>query len=367
MKSGAPRLTLGACGTPIGRDKMRAVLEFGFGLINCQRYPGDPRSDSELYAEALELVSLAEQQGYDSAWLTEHHFFDDAYMSSLLPTAAAMAARTSTIKIGTGILLAPLYEPVRLAEDAATVDLISNERLILGLGQGWREEEFEALRVPLDERHLRLEDTVRVLRESWGPDLARGGDTIGYPGVYVTPKPGRDGGVPIWIGAFAERAIRRAARIGDGFLAAEVTPAAYAKQVAFVREELERSDRDPDDFTYAVALPTLAWTDGDPWKRVKDQRYYLWWKYEDMRDARGQRGPLRHPPPITVQVEMGLQAEYNIGNPSEVAETIAELRDIAGGDFHYVAWLYYPGFDPAFQREAMSVFAEEVIPLVRSQ
>jgi len=340
-------------------------VNFGFGLVNCQRYPDEPRTDVELYADALELVELAETQGFDSAWLTEHHFFDDGYMSSLLTTAAAMAARTARIKLGTSLLLAPLYEPVRLAEDAATVDLLSAGRLVLGLGQGWREEEFDAMRVPMNRRHRHLEDAVTVLRQAAGTGLVTGGETVSYPGVYVTPKPAAPAGVPIWIGAFAERAIRRAGRIGDGFIAAEVTPEAFAAQVGWIREELERAGTDPADFQFAVALPTLAWHGSDAWAKVRDQRYYLWWKYEDMREARGKRGPLRHAPPITAQVEMGLRAEYNLGTPAEVAEKIARFQEAAGQNFHYIAWLYYPGFDPAFQREAMAIFAEEVIPQFR--
>ena len=153
-------------------------VRLGFGLVTCQRYPGDERTDTDLYREAIELAREAERLGFDSVWLSEHHFLDDAYMPSLLPVAAAMSAVTERVEIGTALLLAPLYEPVRLAEDAATVDLLSGGRLVLGLGQGWREEEFEALRVPLRARHRRLEDAVATLRQAWGDGLVTGGRDI---------------------------------------------------------------------------------------------------------------------------------------------------------------------------------------------
>src|SRR4051794_41907509 len=94
-------------------------MEFGFGLIACERFPGDPRSEVELYRDAVDVAVLAEQLGFDSVWVSEHHFVDDGYLPSLLPVAAAIAARTERVRIGTALLLAPLHDPVRLAEDAA--------------------------------------------------------------------------------------------------------------------------------------------------------------------------------------------------------------------------------------------------------
>jgi alkanesulfonate monooxygenase SsuD/methylene tetrahydromethanopterin reductase-like flavin-dependent oxidoreductase (luciferase family) len=164
-------------------------VRFGFGLITCQRYPGDPRSDVELYADALELAAETEQLGFDSVWTSEHHFVDDAYVPSVLALCAAIAARTDRVLVGTALLLAPLHEPLRVAEDAAVVDMISGGRLVLGIGLGWREEEFDALHVPIRERVGRLEDSIEVYRQAWRGDLVTGGARVRYPDVAVRPRP----------------------------------------------------------------------------------------------------------------------------------------------------------------------------------
>jgi alkanesulfonate monooxygenase SsuD/methylene tetrahydromethanopterin reductase-like flavin-dependent oxidoreductase (luciferase family) len=105
--------------------------------------PGSTISFSELYRGSLAQVEAAERLGFDSIWLTEHHFTDDGYLPALMPAAAAIAARTTRVTIGTFVLLAPFWHPLKLAEDAAFVDVLSGGRLRLGIGLGYRAEEFE--------------------------------------------------------------------------------------------------------------------------------------------------------------------------------------------------------------------------------
>lgn len=337
-------------------------MQVGFGSITCQRYPGDTRPAAELYREALALAEEAERLGFDSVWASEHHFFDDSYLPSVLPVCAAIAARTSRVTVGTDVLLAPLYEPVRLAEDAAAVDLLSGGRLVLGLGLGWRAEEFAGLRVPLRERPKRLEETVATLRQAWSDGLVSGGELFAYPRMSVTPKPSRPGGPPIWIGGVAERAVRRAGRIADGFMASWSTLEAFAQQVSWVREELERAGRDGERFSVSVVLPTFAWEGEDAWRLVRDHFYYYAWKYEDMAEAHGRTGPASLPPPLTAEREATLRNLIVLGRPPEVAERLRRFEAAAGGSLHYIAEFCWPGLDPGLLREAMALFAERVIP-----
>jgi probable F420-dependent oxidoreductase len=337
------------------------TVGLGFGLITCQRYPGDPRSDRELYAEALSLAVEAERLGFDSVWTSEHHFVDDAYLPSVLPLSAAIAARTSRVLIGTGLLLAPLHEPIRIAEDAAVVDLISGGRLVLGIGLGWRAEEFEALGVPLRDRAHRLEDSVTVYRQAWSGGLVSGGDHVSYPDVPVRPLPARPGGPPIWIGGLSEAAIRRAGRIADGFMATEVTPAELAEQVAIARAA--RVDAGP--FEISVHVPTFPWHGDDAWEIVRPHHWYVSWKYDDMDEARHRAGEGPEPPEIDDALDEALREQIVLGTPEQVIDRIRELVDAAGGSLHYIARLNFPGLAPDVQREVMRVFAEEVAPVFR--
>ena len=344
-------------------------MKIGYGLITCQAYPGDRRTESERYREVIEQAVEAERLGFDSVWVSEHHFVDDGYLPSVLPMCAAIAARTSRIEIGTAVVLVPFYEPLRLAEDAATVDLLSGGRFILGLGQGWRPEEFEAFNVSPQNRARLLQDTVITLRQAWSEGTVTGAELLRYPDVAVRPKPVAAGGIPVWIGATVERSIRRTGRIADGFIASgnleePYTPEEFRCQLAWINEERKAVDN-TTTFTPCMFLPTYASTDADPWNRIRDHVHYTYWKYEDMAYARSRTGPSKKPPPLTQGRETFLRENAIIGSPDAVAEKIRRFAEVAGREFHYIARLYWPGMTRERQQETMHTFADTVIPLLR--
>ena len=341
-------------------------MRIGYGYLTSQHHPDDSRNDVEIYREAIEIAVELEAAGFDSVWTSEHHFVDDGYMPSQLPVLAAIAARTSRIRLGTGVLLAPMFYPLRLAEDAATVDLISDGRLILGLGIGWRDEEFEGFGVPMRERGSRMEGHLAVLRQAWSDGLVTGdGRHFRYDGLNVTPKPARPGGPPIWLGAGAEAAVRRAGRLADGYFAGPASPASLARRMGWVREEANAAGRDADAITANLYRPTFAWRDGDAWERVRDFAWYIDWKYGDMGDARGSL-ERKHPPALGADDEERLRSRVIAGTPEQVAERLLEYADVLGVEGTFVARGHFPGMDPAVAAESRRVLAEEVLPLVRS-
>jgi alkanesulfonate monooxygenase SsuD/methylene tetrahydromethanopterin reductase-like flavin-dependent oxidoreductase (luciferase family) len=159
---------------------------------------------SEHYGRALERIEEGERLGLDSVWLTEHHLFEDGYLPQPLTLAAAIAARTERIRIGTAVVLAPLRRPIDIAEQAAIVDLLSSGRLELGLGAGYCLPEFEAFGVEMRDRFRLLEQALVEVPRLWAEGV-------------VTPAPLQHP-PPIWAGVSGPRGARMAGRIGAGLL-----------------------------------------------------------------------------------------------------------------------------------------------------
>lgn len=192
--------------------------EVRFGLwYDFRNPPPSPLSFEALYRASLEQIAWAEQLGFDSVWLTEHHFVDDGYTPSPLVIAAAIGQRTQRMRIGTNLMLLPLADPVRIAEDAAAVAILTEGRFDLGVGLGYRQLEYDYFRRKLAQRPSLMEEGVEILRQAWtGEPVRVAGKHFVIDGLRVSPKPARP--PRIFMGGMAPVAIARAARMGDGFL-----------------------------------------------------------------------------------------------------------------------------------------------------
>ena len=345
-------------------------MKLGTGLFTCQARPDDNRPGSERYAEMLELARTIEDAGLDSAWVSEHHFEPDGYLSGVMPALGAIAAETNSIEIGPCIALAPLYDPVRLAEDAATIDLIADRRLTLGLAIGSNPTEFEQFGIPRDERVDRLEDTVNLLRAAWsdGPlDYDSPFHDVD-PDVSVTPKPDRtaDSGehaIPIMLGGAAKPAVRRAARMADAWVA----PSKLSIDGLRKRHEDIHHVRDQENLegyftTYVLQHGFVADSKEEAWNAMKDGYLYLQRRYAEIFSGEA----VDELPDDRVQ-ELKDQAIY--GTPEQVADELREYRDAleAGGhgdDLHFILRTYYPGMETTEMVECIERLGDEVKPLL---
>ena len=207
------------------------------------------RPAADVFADALEQVRLADELEFDGVWLGEHHFTDDGFDPSPMALAAAIAAVTHRVQIGTYVLLLPQHQPVRLAEDAAVVDILSNGRLILGMGLGYRPPEFDAMGLGYRPSELEavglahgargdlMDEGLEVLVKSFTED------SFSYEGRYfhahdvtLSPKPVQRPMPRIILGGSGERMLRRAARFGCSGLAVAPPPAILARHAALVAE-----------------------------------------------------------------------------------------------------------------------------------
>ncbi len=183
-----------------------------FGLSYDFRNPPQWRQSSDrLYREILDQIAWGENNGFEDVWLSEHHFIEDGYLPSILPVAAAIAARTNRIRIASGVLLMPLHNPIRLAEDIATVDVISGGRFELGVGIGFKREEFTGFGVSSKGRGARTNQSLDIIRRALsGETVVFKSEFFDFQSVRMTPEPIQKPHPQIWLGGFTPAALRRA-------------------------------------------------------------------------------------------------------------------------------------------------------------
>lgn len=209
---------------------MTGKLTFGY-LYDFRNPPHMHRKWEDLYAEILDVVAWTEDAGFGGAWVPEHHLADDGYIPSPLVALSAMAARTKRMKIGSAIALAPLYNPVRFATDAAVLDIIANGRLELGLAIGYRRRETAAFGVDFSKRGKIFDEWLEIVTRLWA------GETVDHEGVHFRIRgaklmpPVSRGRIPLFIGGFNEKAVERVVKYGDGYLGNDDVCIAYAEKL----------------------------------------------------------------------------------------------------------------------------------------
>jgi len=202
------------------------------------RNPQPGTNKAELYQAAIEMAVWADARGFDTVQFSEHHGSPDGYIPSPIVLASAIAARTKRIKIRFGVILLPLHDPIRLAEDLAVLDIVSNGRLTVAFGAGYAAHEFEMFGVDLKDRVKLIEEGIAAIKSAWT------GEPFTYRGRHarVMPTPVQQPRPAIWLGGSSPAAARRAARVADYFYSGE------AALYEAYREECLKLGRDPGPF-----------------------------------------------------------------------------------------------------------------------
>ena len=337
-------------------------MALGLGQLSAQVRPGEA-DWTRAYDETVRVAVEAERLGFSSIWTTEHHFVDDGYMPSLLVVGAALAQATSTIELGTGVVLAPMHHPLRLAEDAATVQLLSHGRLTLGVGLGWSETEYRGLGADPRRRGAAMDEILRILPQAWtGEPFTHEGEVYSFPTLGVRPRPSDP--IPVLVGGSAEPAIRRAARLSDG-LFSNAPGDTFVEHVGWVLDECAKAGRDPASFRfvhYSILLPGPSRQEA--MTRYADELFAMQWKYDDM-EASATRS-LPPPAPPAAGDQRGGRGPRTVlaGTPDELVEQLRSIRDGAGVPVDFVARSYFPMLEIDDQLELMRQLAEGVAPHV---
>ncbi len=285
-------------------------------------------------------------------------------MPSLLVVSAALAQATSRVEIGTGVILAPMHHPLRLAEDAATVQLLSHGRLVLGLGLGWSQTEYVGLGADPRRRGAAMEEILQILPQAWtGEPFTHKGSVYDLSTLGVRPRPAVR--IPVVIGGGAEPAIRRAARLADGVFS-NAPADKFVEQVRWILDECERIDRDPSSIRfihYSTLLPGTSREEA--LARYRDAVWAMNWKYSDMEASATRTLPPPDPPAFDRPDDALLKGRTTFaGTPDEIVEALGALRKQAAVPLEFVARSHLPMIDYDEQIEVMQQLAEGVAPHV---
>jgi alkanesulfonate monooxygenase len=227
---------------------------FGIAARNFTAYPEMPD-----IGQLVDYGIKMEQMGFDSLWVWDHVLLGvnpNFPIVESLTLLTAIGARTSKIKLGTGILVLPMRNPVILAKQLASMDALTNGRLLMGMASGWYKREFDAVGVPFERRGKIMDENLEIMTRLWTEDMVQGEwSRHKIPAGVMYPKPVQKPRPPILIGGYVDRVLKRAAVDGDGWLTYFYRPESFAKSWAKIRDFAKEGGKDPDSLLNASQLP----------------------------------------------------------------------------------------------------------------
>ena len=344
-----------------------------FGLFHSVQLP-NPSEQERYYREALEQVLHAERLGYNSVWFTEHHFTRHGIVSATMSVLAYLAGLTDTIRLGTAVTVLPFHNPVQLAEQTATVDVLSNGRLDLGVGRGYQWGEFHRMNIPMDEASRRFEESMEVLTRAWtsGEPFDHRGEFWSFNDMTVHPRPVQQPHPPVYVAASGADSVARVVRndwnllIGQGETYGQVS-----KQIEFYQDALAETEADfaRDRVVVARAMHTAPTTEQ---ARSEAEIPFMWFKQTGQEVS----APPGHQVELLPEEYAAYRSRYSpdakfdypamcdnvmlFGSPDYIAEQVANLRE--SGVENLIFFVNFGGIESQRVLDSLELFAAEVMP-----
>jgi alkanesulfonate monooxygenase SsuD/methylene tetrahydromethanopterin reductase-like flavin-dependent oxidoreductase (luciferase family) len=337
-------------------------MRFGlFGSAQAKR--GGPDLDSGVgFREFIDYNIEAEALGYHSTFLVEHHFTGFGQVSATLNLLTWVAARTKTLRVGTAVLVLPWHNPVLLAEQAATIDLLSGGRLDFGIGKGYRHNEFASFNIPMEEAEERFQEGLAVILKSWTSEqrFSHEGKYWTFNDVIVEPPTRQKPHPPVWMGAASENSLRQVAERGFNLLLDQfATPDEVAERIAFFKAEVEKRERTFDPMEVGVARAFHVAANAEDKQAALDRRLEARLRQLEIakRPGGGDQG-WRFKSSYADNVAVN-EASAIYGTPDEMIERLEALRALGAG---YVLLNGGGSGGGERARESLRRFAREVMP-----
>lgn len=329
-----------------------------FALLIRGQYPAGEDIVAR-HQDDLEMVRLADKLGFDAVGRASHYSSHPYQMLQQIPFLAQCAAVAPRLRLLTGVVLLPMHKPLDLAEQLATLDVMSNGKLIFGAGVGYREVEFKSFGTTLKQAGKRFEENLAAIKRLWTEDfVTMAGSHFELDGANCTVKPVQQPMPPIWIGANADVGIRRAARVADAwFINPHNTMATLDRQMALYRAELERNGK---PFPAEMPIMRETFVARSREEAIRLARPALEEKYKSYREW-GQDKVMPAADHMGVGFEELLDDRFLLGTPDQVAEQVVALRDRLGVNYFCVS-VHLAGTPKQVAIEQMHVLAEEVFP-----
>ena len=327
-----------------------------FGMFGGAQAPrttdGDPGRG---FYEYIETCVEAEHLGFYSTFLVEHHFSGSGQVSAPLDLLGWVAARTTSIRVGTAVLVLPWHDPVLLAERAATLDLLSDGRLDFGVGKGYRHAEFAGFCMPTEEAEARFDESLAVILKAWSSDepFSHEGRFWHYHEIVVEPPAAQKPHPPVWIAAGKPESVRKVAVLGANLLLDQfASTEAIGERIALFKAEREARGRAFDPMDVAVARNLYVARDADDAGAALARQAII---HERMIErSRGPDGSRRSHILAYADEPGATEAQVLFGPPEEIIAGLKALQAVG------VRYVLIGGGDPT--QQSMQRFAAEVMP-----